>query len=72
MSIVHLAAQERLTAAFGRYEVAYAAGVRGPLLEARIELCEALVAAGEELAPEVVAQLERDRAELEAMAVIQL
>jgi hypothetical protein len=62
-TIVPLAADERLLAAYARYDAEWAARGEG-LVAARIELCEALLACGEQLAPAVVAQLTRDRAGL--------
>ena len=61
MAVVRLAAQERLSAAFARYDAVWKA--RGDdLPAARLELCLALLACGEVLEPAVVAQMERDRA----------
>jgi hypothetical protein len=69
VSIVHLAAEERLSAAFGRYEAAYGFEDRVELVAARLELCAALLACGEELPSPVLAQMDCDRAELAPSAV---
>jgi hypothetical protein len=64
-----LAADERLVAAFKRYEAAWA--VKGyELTAARLELCEALLAVGETLAPELQAQMDEDRDALAAQVAI--
>jgi hypothetical protein len=70
MSVVRLAAEERLTAAFARYDDAWGGDDERAVVVARIELCEALAALGEVLPPTVRAQLERDRALLAALDVI--
>jgi hypothetical protein len=62
-TIVPLAADERLLAAYARYDAEWATRGDG-LVAARVELCEALLACGEQLAPAVTAQLARDRAAL--------
>jgi hypothetical protein len=63
VTVVPLAAVERLSAAFSRYDAAWTSQDEG-LVAARIELCEALLDCGEVLPVEVLAQLARDRAEL--------
>jgi hypothetical protein len=70
MAVVRLAAEERLTAAFGRYDAAWSGEDQLEIVSARIELCDALAALGEILPPPVRAQLERDRALLAALEVI--
>ena len=60
-AIVHVAADERLLAAYARYDAEWSRRGDG-LIEARIELCEALLACGEALPREALAQLDRDRA----------
>lgn len=70
MTIVRLAAEERLTAAFARYDEAWSGDDQLAIVAARIELCEALAALGEVLPPPVRAQLDRDRALLAALDVI--
>jgi hypothetical protein len=67
VSLVPLAAHERLSAAFARYEDAYRTAERDELVAARIELCQVLLECGEDLEPAVTAQLARDRAELERL-----
>ena len=65
MTVVPLAADERLAAAFKRYQAAWE--VKGyELVAARLELCEALLAVGETLAPELQAQMAEDRDALAA------
>ncbi len=61
MNIVLLAAHERLSAAFARYDAEWVSRGEG-LVAARIELSEALLACGETLPRSVLAQLARDRA----------
>ncbi len=63
MTVVALAADERLMAAFKRYETAWSAS-GDELVAARLELCEALMAVGEMLAPELLQQMAADRATL--------
>jgi hypothetical protein len=70
MTVVRLAAEERLTTAFARYDEAWSAGDELATVAARIELCAALVELGEVLEPPVRAQLERDRALLAAREVV--
>ncbi|MDT7536838.1 MAG: hypothetical protein QOE84_460 [Actinomycetota bacterium] len=72
MSIVPLAAQERLSAAFAHYEAVYGSGDRNALVAARLELCLALQECGEELPGSVLAQMERDRAELAQQPVLRV
>jgi hypothetical protein len=72
VSIVPLAAQERLSAAFARYEAVYGSGDRNALVAARLELCLALQECGEELPAAVLAQMERDRAELAQRPVLRV
>jgi hypothetical protein len=68
VTVVPLAADERLLAAFARYHAAWA--VRGDeLVAARLELCEALLEVGEVLAPELCEQMQADRAALLAQQV---
>ena len=64
MNVVPLASDERLLAAFARYNAAWSVKGVG-LAEARLELCEALLAVGESLAPELYEQMAADRAYLE-------
>ncbi|MDX6197777.1 MAG: hypothetical protein QOJ79_928 [Actinomycetota bacterium] len=60
MTVVPLAADERLLTAFARYHAAWS--VQGEeLVSARLELCEALLDVGEMLAPELVQQMAVDR-----------
>ena len=70
MTVVRLAAEERLTAAFARYDAAWGSAGQLEVVVARIELCEALADLGEVLPPPVCAQLARDRALLAALEVI--
>ncbi|MBK5305710.1 MAG: hypothetical protein JJD92_03385 [Frankiaceae bacterium] len=63
MTVVHLSSDERLLAAFARYNAAWLHQGDG-LVAARLELCEALLAVGESLAPELYAQMAADRAAL--------
>jgi hypothetical protein len=69
VKVVPLAADERLSAAFARYDDEWSKGGDG-LTAARIELCEALLACGETLPPVVVTQLAVDRAAVAARVVI--
>ena len=69
MTVVALAADERLKAAFKRYEGAWAGSSDG-LVAARLELCEALLAVGEMLAPELVQQMAADRATLSQLVAV--
>lgn len=69
MTAVALAADERLWAAFARYDAVWgAAGEELPA--ARLELCRALLACGEQLPALVLAQMEVDRALVEDRRVI--
>lgn len=61
MNVVPLASDERLLAAFSRYNAAWSVQGAG-LVAARLELCEALLAVGESLAPELYEQMAADRA----------
>jgi hypothetical protein len=61
VAVVPLAADERLSAAFARYDAEWMTGGEG-LPAARLELCEALLACGESLPESVRAQMARDRA----------
>jgi hypothetical protein len=63
VKVVPLAADERLSAAFARYDAEWAARGEG-LITARIELCEALLACSEPLPDGVITQLALDRAAL--------
>jgi hypothetical protein len=63
VTVVPLAAVERLSAAFARYDAAWTLQDEG-VVAARIELCEALLDSGEVLPVEVRAQLACDRAVL--------
>ena len=65
MNVVPLASDERLLAAFARYNAAWSTQgtTKGAgLAAARLELCEALLAVGESLAPELYEQMAADRA----------
>ncbi len=70
MTTVRLAAEERLTAAFARYDAAWDAWDDIATAAARVELRAALVDLGEMLPPPVRAQLERDRALLAAREAV--
>ncbi|MCU1591612.1 MAG: hypothetical protein JWP11_2868 [Frankiales bacterium] len=71
MSAVPLAAHERLSAAFARYDALW--GTQGDdLPAARLELCLALLACGETLPAPVLAQMERDRAAVSERVVIEV
>jgi hypothetical protein len=70
MAVVRLAAHERLTVAFARYDDAWETGDELTTAAARIELCAALVELGEVLDPPIRAQLERDRALVAALEVM--
>jgi hypothetical protein len=65
MGDVRLAAQERLVAAFARYDAVWSEGPLDELPATRYELCLALIACGEVLPAPVLAQMDRDRAALE-------
>lgn len=71
MPIVPLAADERLSTAFARYEAAWT-GDEDDLPAARLELCQALLACGEQLPPSVLAQMDRDRAALVPAQVVRV
>ncbi len=60
MTVVRLAAEERLLAAFARYDAAWLAAAAQDVSTARIELCRALLDLDEVLPVEVLAQLARD------------
>jgi hypothetical protein len=63
VTVVPLAADERLLAAFARYHAAWT--TQGDeLVAARLELCESLLEVGESLAPELLEQMAADRATL--------
>ena len=72
MSEVRLAAEERLLAAYARYDLAWVTGDAAALPAARLELSLALMDCGEELPGPVLSQMDRDRAELGRPVVIQL
>jgi hypothetical protein len=66
MAVVRLAAEERMLAAFARYDAVWPNGPQLEVAAARVELCQALLALGEVLPPEVLAQVERDQAAVAA------
>ena len=70
MTVVRLAAEERLTAAFARYDAAWGSAGQLEVVVARIELCEALADRGEALSAAGLRPLARDRALLAALEVI--
>jgi hypothetical protein len=70
VSFVPLALEERLLAAYARYEQVYGAGNRDEVVTARLELCEALLASGDPLPPAVLLQMQADRAELAQRVVV--
>ena len=69
MTVVPLASDERLIAAFARYHAAWTAQ-GDELISARLELCEALLEVGEMLAPELHEQMAADRAALEERVAV--
>jgi hypothetical protein len=69
VTVVNLASDERLLAAFRRYDEAWSEQGLA-LVAARLELCEALLAVGEMLAPELQAQMAEDRATLNQEAAV--
>jgi hypothetical protein len=71
MAVVPLSAHERLSAAFARYDALWVTG-GDDLPAARLELCRALLACGDQLPPSVLAQMERDRAAVEDRQVIEV
>jgi hypothetical protein len=71
VSFVPVASEERLLAAFARYEEVFGAGNRDRMIAARLELCEALLECGEMLAPPVLVQMQADRQELAQRVVTQ-
>lgn len=72
MPIAVLVQQQLLRRAYERYDTACLNGGEHALVEARYELALALVADGWRPPPVVVAQIELDRARLEAHRVIEL
>lgn len=62
MTVVRLAAEERLAAAFARYDAVWPDGRPQDIVAARIALCRALLDVDELLPPEALAQLARDEA----------
>lgn len=70
VTIVRLAAEERLLAAYARYDAAWASGRDEEVPAARLELCHALLDCGEVLASEVLAQMHRDQATVARPVVI--
>lgn len=70
MTVVRLAAEERLLAAYARYDRAWAVVGSADLVPARLELCRALLDCGELLPPEVQSQMARDGAALDKPHVI--
>lgn len=71
MTVVRLAAQERLIAAFASYDAVWSSAGRDmDVAPARLELCSALLDCGEELPPSVLEQMERDRAVVAQLVVV--
>jgi hypothetical protein len=69
---VRLAAEERLVAAYARYDEVWDRGEHDALPSARLELCLALLACGEELPPPVIAQMDRDRTAIAPPLLVRL
>jgi hypothetical protein len=72
MHEVRLAAQERLVAAYARYDEVWDRGEHDALPTARLELCLALMECGEVLPPPVHAQMDRDRAAIARPRMVRL
>ena len=64
-----LASEERLLAAYARYEEVFGSGSRDRVVAARLQLCEALMECGEPLPPQVLLQMQADRQELSQRVV---
>lgn len=62
MTVVQLAAEERLAAAFTRYDAVWPDGRPQDVVAARIALCRALLDVDEVLPPAALSQLARDEA----------
>lgn len=64
MSAIRLSAEERLTAAFDRYDDLWPDGDAVELAASRSELCCSMLELGEVLPPQVRAQMARDQGDL--------
>ncbi len=70
MTVVRLAAEERLVAAFARYDAVWPDGEPLELAADRLELCRAMLDLDETLPAEVLAQMARDEAAVARAAVL--